>query len=101
MGGQLPELEDGADFERLLELFPSTLVVGVFEFLWLGATDLDTPRTFVWPSGNIVTADMWAGGEPNNVNERYTAAGTFGTRRMCDVSEIFGWTTHLACAIKQ
>ena len=66
----------------------------------MGATDLVTFGTYVWPSGHEVASELWSSNEGPNAKERCTSIITWGGKTMgnfnCDDKEVLNV---IVCAI--
>jgi hypothetical protein len=67
-GGHLVTLNDRAEETWIRQAF------GVDEHLWIGFNDLATEGVWQWSSGEAAAYTNWAGGEPNNHEDREDVA---------------------------
>lgn len=69
--------------------------------VWLSADDEETQGTYKWPGGQHVDGDLWHTGEPNQADERCTAALLIsGVAVMVDVTCSGGGTArNIVCAV--
>lgn len=77
LGGHLASVTSAADSAAVTTLVAATPAA------FLGATDLATEGTYLWPDGTPLTFTNWRTGEPNNGNGQYqedclVVVGTLG-----------------------
>ncbi|XP_035827385.1 uncharacterized protein LOC101852715 isoform X2 [Aplysia californica] len=95
MGGQLPEADTLANMAAIASIFTPP------EFIWMGANDLVTDGTYLWPSGVEVDVSFWEVGEPHNrAKESCTALSRFNTLLLVNIiCEGFSVPVHVVCDI--